>query len=58
VIHGAAGFLITVALTGIGLSAHFRKMATTGPRPLLLGLLVWVVVAVVSLLTQAAQGMW
>ncbi|MDR0479612.1 MAG: YeiH family protein [Burkholderiaceae bacterium] len=55
-VHGVAGFLITVALTGIGLAANFRKMAATGPRPLLLGLLVWVVVAVVSLLAQAAQG--
>jgi uncharacterized integral membrane protein (TIGR00698 family) len=56
VLHGAASFLITVALTGIGLAANFRKMAVTGLRPLLLGLLVWIAVAVTSLLVQVVQG--
>jgi uncharacterized integral membrane protein (TIGR00698 family) len=55
-LHGAASFLITVALTGIGLAANFRKMAVTGLRPLLLGLLVWAAVAVTSLLVQVVQG--
>jgi uncharacterized integral membrane protein (TIGR00698 family) len=55
-IHTAAEFLIIVALTAIGLSADLRKMAATGVRPILLGLGVWVAVAVSSLLVQLAIG--
>jgi uncharacterized integral membrane protein (TIGR00698 family) len=55
-IHTAAEFLIIVALTAIGLSADLRKMAATGVRPILLGLGVWVAVALSSLLVQLAIG--
>ncbi|MET0331243.1 MAG: putative sulfate exporter family transporter, partial [Dyella sp.] len=55
-LHLLAEFLIIVALTAIGLSANLRKMAATGPRPILLGLGVWVAVAVSSLLVQLAMG--
>jgi uncharacterized integral membrane protein (TIGR00698 family) len=55
-LHMAAEFLIIVALTAIGLSANLRKMAATGLRPILLGLGVWVAVAVSSLLVQLAMG--
>ncbi|KAF1708862.1 putative sulfate exporter family transporter [Pseudoxanthomonas kalamensis DSM 18571] len=55
-LHLAAGFLIVVALTAIGLSADLRRMAATGPRPLLLGLGTWVAVAVSSLLVQSLMG--
>ncbi|PWK84365.1 YeiH family protein [Fulvimonas soli] len=55
-LHAAAEFLIVVALTAIGLSANLRKMAATGPRPILLGLGVWAAVAVSSLLVQLAIG--
>jgi uncharacterized membrane protein YadS len=55
-IHTAAEFLIIVALTAIGLSADLRKMAATGVRPILLGLGVWIAVAVSSLLVQLAIG--
>ncbi len=48
-----ARVLITVALTAIGLSAQFSAMRRTGLRPLLLGGLLWVTVAVSSLLLQA-----
>lgn len=56
VIHFAAEFLIIVALTAIGLSANLRRMASTGARPILLGLGVWVAVSVSSLLVQLAIG--
>lgn len=46
----AAVFLIVVALSGVGLSANFAKMRETGPRPLILGLVLWVLIAVSSLL--------
>ena len=55
-IHTAAEFLIIVALTAIGLSANLRKMASTGLRPILLGLGVWIAVAVSSLLVQRVIG--
>ncbi len=38
-----------IALAGVGLGADFAKIARTGARPILLGLLVWVLVAVTSL---------
>jgi uncharacterized membrane protein YadS len=57
-IHMAAEFLIIVALTAIGLSANLRKMIASGPRPILLGMGVWVAVAVSSLLVQWVIGQW
>ncbi|MEW2571575.1 YeiH family protein [Streptomyces sp. NPDC047070] len=45
-------FLITTALAGIGLSTNVRELRRTGPRPLLLGLILWVTVAATSLLLQ------
>ncbi len=55
-IHMLAEFLIIVALTAIGLSANLRKMISSGPRPILLGLGVWIAVAVSSLLVQWVIG--
>jgi uncharacterized integral membrane protein (TIGR00698 family) len=55
-IHMLAEFLIIVALTAIGLSANLRKMAASGARPILLGLGVWIAVAVSSLLVQWVIG--
>ncbi len=55
-IHTAANFLIIMALTAIGLSADLRRMASTGFKPIALGLGVWVAVAVSSLAVQFATG--
>ncbi len=55
-IHLLAEFLIIVALTAIGLSADLRKMISSGARPILLGLGVWIAVAVSSLLVQWVIG--
>jgi uncharacterized integral membrane protein (TIGR00698 family) len=55
-LHALAAFLIVVALTAIGLSADLRRIAATGPRPLLLGLGTWAAVAIGSLAMQAALG--
>ena len=55
-LHIAAEFMIIVALTAIGLSANLRKMASTGARPILLGLGVWAAVAISSLLVQGVIG--
>jgi uncharacterized integral membrane protein (TIGR00698 family) len=55
-LHVAAEFLIVVALTAVGLSANLRRMASTGVRPILLGLGVWAAVAISSLAVQLAMG--
>ena len=44
--------LIVVALAGVGLGANLRNIIETGARPILLGLLVWAVVALTSLGVQ------
>ena len=49
----AGKFAITVALAGVGLGANLGKIVKTGPRPILLGLLVWIAVACASLLIQS-----
>ena len=55
-LHVLAEMLIVFALTAIGLSADLRKMAASGARPILLGLGVWVAVAVSSLIVQQLIG--
>lgn len=55
-LHLGAVALMVLALAAIGLSADLRRMAATGPRPILLGLGVWTAVACGSLLLQAAGG--
>ena len=49
-------FLITTALAGIGLSMSLADMRRAGPRPLLLGALLWAAVALSSLGLQALTG--
>jgi uncharacterized integral membrane protein (TIGR00698 family) len=49
-------FMITMALAAVGLNADFRKFVKTGVKPLLLGLAVWFVVAVTSLIVQSLTG--
>ncbi len=52
----ASAFLITVALAGIGMITRPAALRAAGPRPLLLGGILWVTVAVTSLLLQLATG--
>lgn len=49
-------FLITVALSAIGLSTDLAGLRRTGPRPLLLGGCLWVVVTVTGLGLQLVTG--
>ncbi|GAB3579444.1 YeiH family protein [Calidifontibacter terrae] len=51
-------FLITVALAGIGLSLRLGELRRAGVRPLLLGGILWVLVACSSLGLQALTGTW
>lgn len=54
----AGKFLIVIALAGVGLGTNLRAMLKTGPRPILLGLAVWAVVALTSLGIQALASQW
>jgi uncharacterized integral membrane protein (TIGR00698 family) len=54
--YGVSTVLITTALIAIGLSTDVRKMKHTGWRPVMLGLLVWAMVASSSLLVQYLDG--
>ncbi|MFF6995770.1 YeiH family protein [Streptomyces sp. NPDC008313] len=45
-------FLITMALSAIGLTTDLRGLRRAGPRPLLLGACLWIVVSATSLLLQ------
>jgi len=56
VLQAVAEVLIVFALSAIGLSANLRRMAAAGLRPIMLGLGVWVAVAVSSLLVQYFSG--
>lgn len=53
-----ADFLIVLALSAIGLSSNLRTMRAAGIRPILLGLGVWVAVALSSLLFLYVAGTW
>ena len=52
----AALALITAALAGVGLSTDLGRMRATGIRALLLGAILWMTVASVSLLLQTLTG--
>lgn len=51
-----AGFLVAVALSGIGLSTDVAALRRAGARPLLLGGMLWLTVAATSLALQALTG--
>ena len=53
----AAIFLISVALAAIGLQTELVRLLRAGPRPLALGFLLWIAVALSSLATQRATGL-
>ena len=49
-------WVLVVALAAVGLQGHWRAFAGAGSRPLLLGLLTWISVAVTSLAVQTWSG--
>lgn len=52
----ASVFMVAVALSAIGLSTNVAALRKAGPRPLLLGALLWITVAAASLGLQALTG--
>ena len=55
-INSLGKFLIVMALSAVGLSADFKKMMKTGVKPIFLGLIVWFIVAVTSIIVQFIIG--
>ena len=51
-----SNFLVAVALSAIGLSTNVSALRKAGAKPLLLGAMLWVTVATVSLGLQAVTG--
>jgi uncharacterized membrane protein YadS len=49
-------FLVAVALSAIGLSTNVPALRTAGPKPVLLGALLWITVAAASLGLQTLTG--
>ena len=56
VLGEASIFLITVALSAIGLSTDLPGLLRAGPRPLILGASLWVIVSITSLGLQHVTG--
>jgi len=52
VLSQAAVFLITTALSAVGLSTDLTSLRRAGPRPLLLGACLWIVVTATSITVQ------
>ena len=52
----AGRWVLVVALAAVGLQGHWRAFVGAGARPLLLGLITWVSVAVTSLVIQTWTG--
>jgi uncharacterized membrane protein YadS len=44
--------MIVMALSAVGLKSDFKKMISSGFKPILLGLIVWLSVSIVSLIVQ------
>ncbi len=55
-ITAVSTFLITTALAAIGIQTEVTRLARSGARPLALGFVLWVAVALASLVLQRATG--
>jgi uncharacterized integral membrane protein (TIGR00698 family) len=55
-LEDASVFLVAVALSAIGLSTNVPALRKAGPKPLLLGALLWITVATASLGLQTLTG--
>jgi uncharacterized integral membrane protein (TIGR00698 family) len=56
-LQAMAMFSIVVALAGVGLSADYAKIRSAGLRPLLLGFILWVLIAASSLALAHVFGL-
>ncbi|BCZ44418.1 UPF0324 membrane protein [Clostridium gelidum] len=51
-------FFITMAMGAIGLNTNIIKLIKTGGKPIIMGLLCWISIALVSLLMQHVLHIW
>ena len=51
-------FFIMMAMAAIGFNTNIVKLVTSGGKPIALGLCCWVGIAAMSLVMQAALGIW
>lgn len=51
-------FMIIMAMFAIGCNTNIVKLVTTGAKPLGLGASCWTVIIAISLISQAALGIW
>jgi uncharacterized integral membrane protein (TIGR00698 family) len=55
-LSNTATWLILVALAGVGLSANLRETFAIGPRPLAVGIAMWITILVLGIALAAALG--
>jgi uncharacterized integral membrane protein (TIGR00698 family) len=48
----AGKYVMVIAFAGVGLSSDFKRLRSVGAAPLVLGAIIWLLVAIVSLLVQ------
>lgn len=51
-------FFIVMAMAAIGLNTDIVKLVKTGGKPILMGLVCWICIAVSCLITQRILGIW
>ncbi len=56
VLNAASGWCILIALAGVGLRTDLAETLRIGARPLALGAIVWILIAVAALTLAVAQG--
>ncbi len=54
----AGKFMIAMAMAAIGLNTNLVSLVKNGKKPIFLGLVIWVLIAVVSLAVQKIIGIW
>ncbi|MCD7776994.1 MAG: putative sulfate exporter family transporter, partial [Clostridiales bacterium] len=57
-LSSAGKFMIAMAMAAIGLNTNLVSLVKNGKKPIFLGLVIWVLIAVVSLGVQKATGIW
>ena len=54
----AGKFMIAMAMAAIGLNTNLVSLVKNGKKPIFLGLVIWVLIAVTSLVVQKVIGIW
>ncbi|MCD8090977.1 MAG: YeiH family protein [Clostridiales bacterium] len=57
-LSSAGKFMIAMAMAAIGLNTNLVSLVKNGKKPIFLGLVIWVLIAIVSLIVQKATGIW